>query len=110
MLDIHKREVGTVSVLSLDGELDVEGAQNLKVSLSCLFQEDAKKVIINWSDVDRINFASLQMVTRPMKDLVVNRPMAFCGMSDAVKKSLKTVPFFDKIKEFDSEDRALSRL
>jgi anti-anti-sigma factor len=110
MLDIHKREVGTVSVLSLDGELDLDGAQNLKVCLTCLFQEATKKVIIDWTDVDRINFASLQMVTRPMKDLLANGPMAFCGMSDAVKKSLKTVPFFDKIKEFDSEDRALTRL
>ena len=109
MLDIHKRDVGKVSVLSLNGDLDLDGAQNFKTFLSNLFEEGAHKVVINWSEVDRVSFTSIQQVTRPLHDLVNACPTAFCGMSEGVKKTLRTAPFFEKVKEFDSEDRALSR-
>jgi len=110
MLDISKREVGKVSILSLNGDLDIEGVQNLKVYIQSLFTEDTQKVIINWANVHAVSCTSIQQMPRPLHDLVAHHPTAFCGLSDALKKSLKTAPFFEKVKLFDSEERALTRM
>jgi len=109
MLEIHRRDVGGVSILSLNGDLDVDGVQNLKVYLGNLSIEGIQKIIVNWSDVNRLSFTSLQMLTKPFVDLIDVYPTAFCNIPDAVMKSLKTAPFFSKVKLFDSEDRALTR-
>lgn len=109
MLDIRKRDVGKVSVLTLNGDLDLDGIQNLKFFLANLSVEDVQKVIVNWSDVAQISFTSVQMVTKPFNDLVEIYPTAFCCISEGVLRSLKTAPFFHKVKLFDSEDRALTR-
>lgn len=88
----------------------MEGVQNLKVYIHSLSADDPQKVIINWANVHTVSFTSIQQMTRPLHDLVTHHPIAFCGLSDSVKKSLKTAPFFEKVKLFDSEERALTRM
>ncbi len=72
-MDISVNEKGNLSVLMLQGKLDLANAGELKSAVKSLLEQDKSLIHLNMSGVDFINSSGLGALVSLMKEIRVHR-------------------------------------
>jgi anti-sigma B factor antagonist len=69
MLSIQRSEMGPVTVLRLDGDIDEDGVKSLRLSLLSCIKEKRCRVVANLSGVRYISFMGLGVLVERLRQL-----------------------------------------
>lgn len=106
MLQIRKYENPGFTEISLRGEIDNQGAQDLKIYLESLQQSGEKNILLNFTRVFRVSYSDMQSLTRAFQDFLSVGDVGIYGITDSVEPVIRSAPFFGRMKVFEEKEEA----
>ncbi len=111
MLEIQTRKENNISILHLEGTLDLDGSQQLKETIQQERKNGAMKILLNFSGVSSVMSTHLQNLLTPIRALtMIKGTVAICGMSQSVQKVVEKGMFYQLAKIYKTEEEALEDL
>jgi len=96
-----------LTILNMDGALDINGIKTLKENMQTARQNKAKKVILNFEDVSTVQSSILKDLLTPLRAMtLVGGIVGICGMSTGVHKILQTGAFYQHVKVYENLEDA----
>ncbi len=108
-MEIQKRKEGDVTILSLDGRLDLTSASSLKDASKDILENDSKKMILNLDGVDFINSSGLGALVSILKEVRSSQgSMRLSNLAPYVKEIFDITQLTNIFDIFSDEKQALS--
>lgn len=109
---MKSQKIGDILVITLEGVINVQSSLDLEVQLNLLFNEkSAKKVILDFSNVQHISSSGLRVIVSFYKRVVSNDgKFAITCLNNNIKKIFKIVELDTVFDIYDSVDEALSKI
>lgn len=111
MLKIEEQPHGNLTILKLEGDIDLTGALALKDRIQDVRKSGAMNLILNCAGVTTVSSSVLTHLLTPIRALtLVCGSFALCNMSRSVQKTMQTAMFYPLILAFDNEDEAILKI
>lgn len=110
MLELSKRPYGDVLVITLKGEIDVMAANDIKVFFQEAKVDKAKHYIVNFEQVEKINYSVVQNINGPITDLMTIGQVSVCGIPSSMERMLKNTVFYTKAEIYPDKKEALAAI
>ncbi len=108
-MEIQKRKEGDVTILTLDGRLDLTSASSLKEASKDILENDSKKMILNLDRVDFINSSGLGALVSILKEVRNSQgSMRLSNLAPYVKEIFDITQLTNIFDIFSDEKQALS--
>jgi len=108
-MDIQKRIEGDISILSLEGRLDLTSASSLKDASKIVLENESKKMILNMERVDFINSSGLGALVSILKEVRNSQgSMKLTNLAPYVKEIFDITQLTNIFDIFPDEKQALS--
>lgn len=110
-MEIHVDNKNEVKIFSLKGRLDSNTSPQLEEKIASLIETGARKMIINFKDLEYISSAGLRVILKTTKDLKRNDGrILLCAMQDYVREVFEIAGFDTFLPIVPSIDEALREL
>jgi anti-sigma B factor antagonist len=107
-MTISVKTTNGVKVLLFEGELDTQTSPDAQDQLEQLIDEGARKVLVNFDELEYISSAGLQVLLIAAKRLKsVDGELRVCCLNELVKEVFDISGFLTIFKVFGSESEAL---
>lgn len=109
---MKSQKIGDILVITLEGVINVQSSLDLEVQLNQLLNENsAKKIILDFSNVQHISSSGLRVIVSFYKRVVSNDgKLAITSLNNNIKKIFKIVELDTVFDIYDSIDEALSKI
>jgi anti-sigma B factor antagonist len=108
-MNIQKRMAGDVTILSLDGRLDLTSASTLKEASKDVLSKNTKKMVLNLDRVDFINSSGLGALVSILKEVRNSQgTMKLTNLAPYVKEIFDITQLSNIFDIFPDENQALS--
>ena len=108
-MEIQKRKEGDVTILSLDGRLDLTSASSLKEASKDILENESKKMVLNLDGVDFINSSGLGALVSILKEVRSSQgSMRLSNLAPYVKEIFDITQLTNIFDIFSDEKQALS--
>jgi len=108
-MNIQKRMAGDVTILCLDGRLDLTSASALKEASKDVLSNDTKKMVLNLDRVDFINSSGLGALVSILKEVRNSQgTMKLTNLAPYVKEIFDITQLSNIFDIFSDESQALS--
>ncbi len=85
-MEITNSNVGEVRVVRITGNLDTQSFSNAQAKLTGLMDEGAKKILVDFEDLDYISSAGLRILLVVAKQLTsVGGELRICSLNEVVQ-------------------------
>ena len=107
-MDITKHEKSNVSILELDGRLDLVSGAELKEAIKSIFSQKKKSVHINLEKIEFINSSGLGSLVSIMKETRLNKGrLTLSNMESYVKEIFDITQLSHIFEIYDTEEEAI---
>ena len=110
-MEIIETKENEISIFKLNGRLDSNTSPNLEKLLAGAMEDGARKMVIDFADLDYISSAGLRIILKTTKDL---RPtegnIVLCSMQDYVKEVFEIAGFDSFLPIVPTLDDAMGKL
>ncbi len=97
-----------VKVLDFEGKLDTQTSPDAESQLTRLIEEGARKILVNFDELDYVSSAGLHVIHAAAKQLKAeNGEMRICCLNELVKEVFDISGFITIFKVFASVSEAL---
>jgi len=111
MLKFEIKPHGPLTIVYMQGDIDLDGVLALKEKIQDLRKSGAMTVLLNFAEVSKVNSSVLQHLLTPIRTLImVSGTVAICNMSSSVQKFLQTAMFYSIVRVFTNEEEAIREL
>ncbi len=108
-MEITKKEVNSVAVLSLKGRLDLASGAGLKDEIKALMDKENNLIHLNLADVDFINSSGLGVLVSIMKDIRLHKGrLTLSDLASYVQEIFEITQLSHIFEIFTSESEALT--
>jgi len=105
------RKNGGVTVIDLEGEMEVYSLSALKSALEDLIESESSAIALNMEKVSQIDSSGIGMIIQTSKRLqALKGGMRLFRVTPAVMQVLRTTKVISLIQVLDSEEEAVSSL
>ena len=106
---ITVRERSDVKIVDINVDLGSYMAEDLRQTLDELVSQDARKILINLSQVQHISSIAIGTLVGTLRRLQwQGGDLKVFGLTDSIKELFDSVGLISVVKIYDSESRALS--
>jgi anti-sigma B factor antagonist len=100
--------VGDVTIVELEGQLDVQQSPEVLHSVSELINSGVVKMIFNLENLQRISSSGIRVFIEAMRNLKdKNGNLKIANMTDSVRRIFKVVEIIDTFEIYNSLDEAI---
>ncbi len=108
-MEINRREVDSVTLLDISGEIDLYNAPEIKDIIAKLIEEQKYNVIINLEKVSYIDSSGIGALISSLSNLKKYQgSLKIINVYASVKKVFELTKLTSFFEIFDSEDQALA--
>ena len=108
MMAVERIEQGAVTVLRLEGDIDEDGINVLRVSLLTCIKERRSRVVVNMSDVRYVSFMGLGVLVERLRQLrQLGGDLKLANVNLYTKRVIKMAGASSVFEAFDSEIQAV---
>ena len=108
MISIDRTEMGLVTVLRLEGDIDEDAVQSLRVQLLQCLKEKRCKVVANLSGVRYISFMGLGVMVERLRQLRLSGgDMKLVGVNMYTQRVFRMAGVSSVFSTFDTEEMAM---
>ena len=109
-MEINKRERGSVSIIDIEGEIDLYNAPEIKNTIQSLIDEQKYSVIINLEKVSYIDSSGIGSLISSLSNLKKYQgSMKIINVLASVKKVFELTKLISFFEIYDTEDEAVSK-
>ena len=95
-LEVNFEKKGQVSILNMKGHLTTDHSKIVLDSFAHIAQEDLKRVLLNFSDVEYINSSGISVLIQLLKTAKEKGAnIEFCGLNSHVQRVFDVIGFKD---------------
>ena len=110
-MEIIETKENEISIFKLNGRLDSNTSPNLEKQLAGAMEDGARKMVIDFADLDYISSAGLRIILKTTKDLRrTEGNIVLCSMQDYVKEVFEIAGFDSFLPIVSTLDDALGKL
>ena len=110
-MEIIETKEKEISIFKLNGRLDSNTSPNLEKQLAGAMEDGARKMVIDFADLDYISSAGLRIILKTTKDLRrTEGNIVLCSMQDYVKEVFEIAGFDSFLPIVPTLDDALGKL
>ena len=107
-MDLKTTQKGDVTIVELEGRLDVHYSLEVEQSMNALIDSGKIKLVINLAKVEYLSSSGLRIFIAAMRKLKEKRGgLKLVRMTSAVEKIFKVVELIDLFEIYPTEDDAL---
>jgi len=108
-MELSHKQVGTVTVLNLDGKLTIEDQGRLKDRVSRLVAEGHKSVVLNLGGLTYMDSAGLgEIVSCHTRAVNGGGAIALCNTTKRIQDLLISTKLVNVVASYDSEQEAVA--
>ena len=108
-MEIQKRIVGEIAILTLEGRLDLTSSSSLKEASKEVMDNDSKRMVLNLDKVDFINSSGLGALVSILKEVRNSQgSMKLTNLAPYVKEIFDVTQLSNIFEIFPDEKQALS--
>jgi anti-sigma B factor antagonist len=109
MSALETRTNGDVTIVDLEGRLDVQKSMEIEQSINELINSGARKMVFNLKDVEYLSSSGLRIFIAAIRNLKKNDgSLKLANMTDSVKKIFKVVELIDLFEIYPTVEDAVS--
>jgi len=106
-MEINKAEAGSVVVLRLDGDIDAEGVNKLRVALLHCLKEQRHNVVINMHGVGLVSYMGLGVLVERLRQFrVLGGDLKLVGINVATERLFRMAGVGALFEVYESENQA----
>ena len=110
-MEIIETKEKEISIFKLNGRLDSNTSPNLEKQLAGAMEDGARKMVIDFADLDYISSAGLRIILKTTKDLRrTEGNIVLCAMQDYVKEVFEIAGFDSFLPIVPTLDDAMGKL
>lgn len=110
MLNIDRLETGAVTVLRLDGDIDEEGMNELRLALMGCIQDHRYNVVVNMAEVKFVSYMGVGVLVERLRQLrAYNGDMRLTGVNLYTQRLFRMVGVGHVFDVSDSEQQAIQK-
>lgn len=107
-MEIKTRQEGSISVLTLNGRLDLASGATLKETIKKLFEKDTTSIHLNLADVEFINSSGLGALVSIMKEVrLLKGRLTLSNLASYVQEIFEITQLSHIFEIFATEEEAL---
>lgn len=107
-MQISTKEAGDVKVVQVQGKIDTNTSDEAKAHLDQLLGQGAKKILVDFSELEYLSSVGLRLLLATTKDLkAVGGDLRVCNLNETVQDIFDMSGFSTIIRVFKSESDAL---
>ncbi len=107
-MEIKLENIGSVTVVNVEGDIFAEDSMKLKEALEKLFQSNKIKVVLNLEKTNVISSVGLGVILAALiKFRKYSGDICLCQVKDFVKKVLKTTKVDNIIEAYEGVQQAI---
>ncbi len=108
MININRVEMGPVTVMRLEGDIDEDGVSALRIGLLSCLKEKRCRVVANLSGVRYISFMGLGVLVERLRQLRLNGgDMKLVGVNMYTQRVFRMAGVSSVFDVFDNESQAV---
>jgi len=108
-MDIQIRNVGGVSILDIDGNLDTNNSPSAEAEVNQLLDDGHDKILFNFADLNFISSSGLRVLLATAKKLkMTGGKMMVCGLNETVQEVFDISGFATILSLASNEEEALA--
>ena len=108
MLTIERLETGAVTVLRLDGDIDEDGMNQLRLALMGCIQDQRCNVVVNMTGVKFVSYMGVGVLVERLRQFRVSGgDMRLVGVNLYTQRLFRMVGVGRTFDTFDSETQAI---
>ena len=108
-MDIQIRNVGGVSILDFDGNLDTNNSPSAEAEVNQLLDDGHDKILFNFADLNFISSSGLRVLLATAKKLkMTGGKMMVCGLNETVQEVFDISGFATILSLASNEEEALA--
>lgn len=110
MLRIDRLESGSVTVLRLDGDIDGEGMDDLRLALMGCIQDHRYNVVVNLTEVKFVSYMGVGVLVERLRQLrAYNGDMKLSGVNLYTQRLFRMVGVTHVFDTCESEHQAIQK-
>jgi anti-sigma B factor antagonist len=110
MLNIDRLESGAVTVLRLDGDIDEDGMNDLRLTLMNCIQDHRYHVVVNLESVKFVSYMGVGVLVERLRQLrAYNGDMKLAGVNLYTQRLFRMIGVGHVFETFDSEHQAVQK-
>jgi len=110
-MEINEKKDNEIITLSINGRLDTLSSSALDIKLKQLTENNVKKLVLDFSELDFISSSGLRVLLTAAKQLKsYNGKLALCGLQEHVKEVFDVAGFTMLFSIWPSQDDALKSI
>ena len=107
-MNIERLETGGVTVLRLQGEVDEEGMNTLRMALLKCFQDQRYQVVLNLRDVTYVSYMGVGVLVERLRQFrACSGDLKLAGLNLYTRRLLRMVGVKDVFDVFETEPQAI---
>lgn len=107
-MKISQREASDVKIVDFEGNLDTNTSHDAEVELNQLLKQGAKKILVNFENLDYISSAGLRILLVTAKQLKsTDGDFRLCNLNETVLEIFDISGFSTILNVFGTESEAL---
>ena len=108
-MEIEVKTEGEIHVVSMSGSLDTDTSPGADQRLTALFDQEAKHIVVDLSQVEYVSSAGLRVFLAASKKMrVVSGKLGLCGLNETVQEVFEISGFATILNVFDTLEQALA--
>ena len=110
MLNVTANAVGNVATLRLEGDIDEEGANSLRIALVKCLRDKQHNVVVNMTGVKFISYMGVGILVERLRQFRANDgDMKLAGLNLYTQRLFRMVGVTNLFETFESEAQAIQR-
>lgn len=110
-MDLKEAKKGNATVVSLSGRIDSSVAKEFEAGLIGVVDKGAKKVVVDFANLDYISSAGLRVLLMAAKQLkAAGGGIALCAMQPSIKEVFEVSGFSQMLPISDTVDKAIKSI
>lgn len=110
MLDVERIQAEDVDVLRLDGDIDEDGAKELRIALTSCLRDNVSNVVLNMTEVKFISYMGVGILVERLRQFrSEGGDLKLVGLNLYTKRLFRMVSVNKLFDIYDQEDQALQQ-
>lgn len=107
-MNVDRLESGAVTVLRLAGDLDEEGVDMLRLSLTKCLQDQRSRLVVNMADISYVSYLGLGLLVERLRQFRAHRgDLKLANVNLFTSRLMRMVGVLHLFEIFDSESKAM---
>ncbi len=108
-MEVNLKKKGMVLLIELKGRLDTATPKDFETQLLDLIESGEKRLVFDFSQVDRVSSNGLRVLLRAFKELTyANGRMAFHSLNERVRRLFEIGGFLMIFRVYDTREEAVA--